>query len=195
MLTLAGGCAGVPSAPASAARASATVQQQIAKDGGIAWDRARPLRWADFQGTPPETGVEGAQTGYSLLYGVSCTGAAFESDVSSVFVPARSWVRTLVLANPEEARRTLRHEQTHFDLTEVHARRLRKVLHDIYDPCRAGRADVPREAERIIAAEADMQRRYDEETRHGLDAARQRAWDQDVAGWLSDLEAFAESRP
>ncbi len=193
---LTAGCAvGVPPAAAGAARATATVQQQIAKDGGIPWDRARPIRWADFQGTAPDTGAEGAQTAYSLLYGVSCTGSAFSYDVSAVFLPGRSWVRSLVLADPDEARRTLRHEQTHFDLTEVHARRLRKVLHDVYDPCRAGRADVSSEAERVIAAESDAQRRYDDETRHGLDAAHQRAWDQDVTGWLSELEAFGESRP
>lgn len=194
-ISLTAGCAGVPAVPAASARASAPVQQQIAKDGGIPWDRTRPVRWADFQGTPPDSGAEGAQTGYSLLYGVSCTGATFDYDVSAVFLPSRSWVRALVLADPDEARRTLRHEQTHFDITEVHARRLRKVLHDIYDPCRTGRADVPAEAERIIAAEADAQQRYDDETRHGLDAARQRAWDKNVAGWLSELEAFGESRP
>lgn len=185
-------CAGVPAAPASSARATTTVQQQIAKDGGLPWNRARPVRWVDFQGTAPETGAEGAQTAYSLLYGVSCTGATFDFDVSAVFLPARSWVRSLVLADPNQARSTLRHEQTHFDVTEVHARRLRKVLHDIYDPCRTGRDNVPAEAERVIAAEGDMQRRYDDETRHGLDAPRQRAWDQDVAGWLSDLEIYAE---
>jgi hypothetical protein len=37
-----------------------------------------------------------------------------------------------------------------------------------------------------------MQTRYDDETRHGLDSARQRAWDRDVAGWLSELDAYAE---
>lgn len=187
---LAAACAGAPVVPGPSTRAAATVAQQIAKDGGIPWDRGRPIQWADFQGTAPETGAEGAQTGYSLLYGVSCTGAAFDYDVSAVFLPRRSWVRTLVLADPDEARRTLRHEQTHFDVTEVHARRLRKALRDVYDPCRTGSAGVPAEAERIIASEADAQRRYDDDTRHGLDAARQRAWDQNVAEWLAELDGY-----
>jgi len=191
-VSLTAACTGVQVAPKVSARAATSVQQQISKDGGIVWDRARPIRWIDFEGTAPETGAEGAQTGYSLLYGVTCTGAAFDYDVSAVFLPRRSWVRALVLADPDEARRTLRHEQTHFDITEVHARRLRKALHDIYDPCRNGRAEVSVDAERVIAAEADAQVRYDDETRHGLEAPRQRAWDRDVAGWLSELDAYAE---
>lgn len=194
-LSLVSACAGVPGSPASALRASTTVGEQIHKEHGIPWERSRPLRWADFQADPPSSGAEGALTGYSLLYGVSCTGAAFDFDVSAVFLPGRSWVRTLVLADPGESRRTLRHEQTHFDLTEVHARRLRKALHQVYDPCRTGERQVPDEADRVIAAEARLQARYDDETRHGLDAARQQAWDQDAAGWLAELEAFAEPRP
>jgi hypothetical protein len=45
-------------------------------------------------------------------------------------------------------------------------------------------------AERLIQGEPNAQRDYDEDTRHGLDPARQRAWDEDVRGWLVELEGY-----
>ena len=186
-----GGCAGGPPVSSKAAvMADTTVRQAIAKEDRLVWASDRLLTWTDFRGTSPHDGVEGALTGYSLLFGVSCTGSAFAYEVSAVFLPHQSWVKPIVLADPDERRYTLRHEQTHFDLTEVHARRVRKLLREVYDPCRTGHDSVRTGPERVIAAEADVQRRYDDETRHGLDRVRQRSWDQDVADWLSDLEMY-----
>jgi hypothetical protein len=166
-----------------------TIHQQIAQEDGVPWNAARPLAWTDFRAEAPEGGQEGALTGYSLLYGVRCVKTTFQFEVEAVFMPHRSWVKPVVLADPGERERTLRHEQTHFDLTEVYARRLRKHLHEIYDPC----TDINRVqdgAERLIQLEPDAQRQYDEDTRHGLDRTRQRAWDEDVKGWLVELEGY-----
>lgn len=166
-----------------------TIRQQIAQEDGVPWHEARPLTWADFRAAAPDGGQEGALTGYSLLYGVRCVKTTFQFEVEAVFMPHRSWVKPVVLADPAERSRTLRHEQTHFDLTEVYARRLRKHLHGLYDPC-ADIARVQSSAERLIQGEPNAQRDYDEDTRHGLDPARQRAWDEDVRGWLVELEGY-----
>ena len=47
-------------------------------------------------------------------------------------------------------------------------------------------------AKRFVDDEKAMQRRYDAETRHGLAASRQAAWEADVARRLAALRSFAE---
>jgi hypothetical protein len=140
-------------------------------------------------------GGEGALTGYSLLFGTRCVGTAFDSEVAAVFLPHLSWVKPVVLSDPAMRASTLRHEQTHFDLTEVYARRLRKYLAEAYDPCGPRSDEVRTGAERYISGEALEQRRYDEGTRHGLLTADQAAWQRNVEGWLADLDAYRAPHP
>jgi len=87
--------------------------------------------------------------------------------------------------------RTLRHEQTHFDLTEVFTRRLRKSFSDLYQPCLRVDRDLDGLAAQMLKAEKDEQQRYDNETRHGLVTAAQDAWDQRVKQDLETLKAFS----
>jgi hypothetical protein len=184
-------------ATAGGARSSddigATIQDRIVASGGLVWDAQRPLTWTDFRGVAPIGGDEGALTGYNLLFGMGCTGAAFHFEAAAVFLPRDSWVKPVVLANPELRVRTLRHEQTHFDLTEVHARRVRRYLAGADSPCRGRLGEIRDGAERLVAAEGEAQHRYDDETRHGLNAQRQLSWDRDVTGWLTELAAYRTS--
>jgi hypothetical protein len=184
-------------ATAGAGRASppidATIQRRIAESGGVAWNGGRPLTWADFRGAAPAEGVEGAQTHYNLLFGLGCVGSAVHFEVAALFLPDESWVKPTVLVDPLERLRTLRHEQTHFDVTEVFARRLRRFFATAYDPCGRRLEETQAGAERYVGGETDTQRRYDDETRHGLDASHQALWDRDVSGWLDELAAYRAS--
>jgi len=167
------------------------IAQQMAAHDAMAWSATRRLVWTDFRGRPPAGGTEGAQTAYSLFYGLRCTRDLFQFQVTAGFLPRESWVKPTVLANADESQRTLDHEQTHFDLSEVHVRRMRKHFADLFRPC-----DQPLERWRTVAQtyirdEATAQDRYDDETRHGLIAARQRAWGMDVAQQLKELAPFA----
>ena len=167
------------------------IAQQMAAHEAVAWSAARPLRWNDFRGTAPSGGMEGAQTAYSLFYGLRCTRTVFQFQVTTGFLPRESWVKPSVLASADESQRTLAHEQTHFDLSEVYARRMRKYFSDLYRPCDQSLDRWRTVAQRYVRDEASAQDRYDDETRHGLIAARQRAWGVDVAEQLQALATFS----
>ena len=158
----------------------------------MAWSLARPLTWADFEGTPPTGGVEGARTVYELSYESRCRGLTFQFQVTAIFLPEQSWVRRRVLADRDESSRVLRHEQTHFDLTEVYARRMRKYFAELYNPCGQPEDQLSTSVDRFVKEEASAQQRYDEETENGLSVNRQRMWDRDVAGMLASLSGFAK---
>ncbi len=108
---------------------------ELDRESGFVWSTSRPLAWADFASAAPNGGAEGAHTVYSLLYGFRCTKGHFDAGVIAAFLSRQSWVLPVVLADAALGKRTLDHEQTHFNLTEVYARRLRLYFASTYNPC------------------------------------------------------------
>ena len=168
-----------------------TIDAQIAKDAGMPWTARRPLTWADFKGKPRvDTGPVAAETAYTLIHGATCTRDAFEFKVVAAFRPGESWVRPTMLRTPADSARALKHEQTHFDLTEVHARRLRRYYSELMAPCRLSTNDLSGAAERIGRDEKAAQAQYDSETANGRTAAQQARWEKDVASQLVSLAKY-----
>src|SRR4029450_603194 len=116
---------------------------QLLKDNAIRWAARRPLTWADFQGKPPDRNdAVAAETAYSILHGFRCVGSAFDYVVVAAFRPRDSWVKLAMLRPPAGNARALRHEQAHFDLAEVHARRVRRYYSELVAPCRLPTSDL-----------------------------------------------------
>lgn len=151
----------------------------------------RPLTWDDFRGTPPSGGDENARTVYILSFESRCRGEAFTYKVTALFFPERSWVTPQVLADRAGKVQVLAHEQTHFNLTEVYARRMRRYFSGLYDACRQTDAAINAAVERFAKEESEAQQRYETETNHGLVPHRQAAWNRDVSEMLTSLSVFA----
>jgi len=156
------------------------LRDDLAADHAFAWSARRPLAWSDFQGSPPSEGSEGAKTSYTLYSAWKCRGDLFEFRVIAGFRSRQSWVKAIVLNDSTQRRTILRHEQTHFDLAEVHARRLRRAFRDLAHPCAKTDEELNALAQRLAQEEKAEQRRYDAETNHGLLADHQAAWSRDV---------------
>jgi hypothetical protein len=172
-----------------------TIDMQLARDGAIPWAARRPLVWADFKGKPPsadEEGVVAAETAYTLIHGTRCNRSTFEFKVLAAFRPGESWVRHDLLKTAAQSARALRHEQTHFDLTEVHARRLRRNFAELLAPCRSSTGDLAAMAARIGRDEQAAQAQYDAETDNGRNNAQQARWDKEVAAQLTALAKFSK---
>lgn len=184
------------SVPAASAASSSALDKAMAED--LAADRALPwsatwrLTWSNFQGSPPQSSNEGARTWYALYYAWSCKGDVFSFRVVAGFHPTRSWVKPAVVKHPLENPRVLRHEQTHFDITEVFARRLRRELGAVRSPCHKSDAELKSIARRLVEEERQTQRRYDQESNHGLITNRQSDWNYDVANMLKEVERYAQ---
>ena len=103
-------------------------------------------------------------------------GESFEFRAMAGFRPRESWVKAVVLNDPKQRRSVLGHEQTHFDLAEVHVRRMRRAFADLTGPCTRPDGALNALAQRLAQEEKAEQRRYDAETKHGLVGERQAAW-------------------
>lgn len=166
--------------PATSTGLDDLMRRDMASDRAFAWSTRR-LTWDDFQGDPPADGSEGAVTAYTLYSSWKCRGDVFEFRVVAGFRPRQSWVKDIVLKDTVQRRTVLVHEQTHFDLAEVHARRMRRAFRGLERPCRQSDGELSALAERLGQAEKAEQRRYDAETKHGLNASQQAAWSTAVA--------------
>jgi hypothetical protein len=157
----------------------------------IEWSATRRLAWSDFLGRPNLATEAVAMTGYEISFDATCEGAVFTFEVVNRFMPDRSWVKAGLLMRGVEARRTLQHEQSHFDLGEVHTRELRRTLLELPSPC----SRTERERQEVVAhamrRDAETQRRYDVETEFGMNPARQGEWDTRVARQLTGLKGYA----
>jgi hypothetical protein len=190
VLTAAIGCATTPSRPAEPTPQQ-TIDTQLAKDSAIRWS-ARKLVWTDFQGKPPDRNDQvAAETAYTILHGARCVGSTFDSVVVAAFRPRDSWVKMAMLRTPADNARALRHEQAHFDLAEVHARRIRRYYAELAAPCRLSTSDLAEAAKRMERDEKAAQEQYDAESDHGRNATQQARWEKTVATDLSGLAKFA----
>jgi hypothetical protein len=147
------------------------VNAQDDPDNYLVWQADVPLTRSDFE-APPDPDSPPYQTAGSKLTSsiqLSCTGDVPDFRVVAEFDRNSSWAR------PEMPDRLLRHEQLHFDIAEVYARRSRREFREIDDPCRNAAA-VRAMAQRNDALGGEVQRLYDEETGHGTEPEAQADW-------------------
>lgn len=198
---LATGCAAAGTGPvpaplpvlASGADSRSSALRTRPPGDGVRWSAGERLTWSDFRAEPVATSAAAAVTTYALAWETACTPDGFSFSVASVFLPDQSWVRASTLDRFEESLRTLRHEQTHFDMSEVHARLIRQALSRLSTPCALTETQLSEIVAPIVQADQEMQGQYDRETAHGLVMLKQVEWDERIARRLRDLERYAET--
>ena len=152
----------------------------------IPWQAERRLTWNDFV-KKRDNGQNGLKALTTAGIGVEfeCTGPEPKVLVTCHFKKKESWTRTT------ESDALLAHEQLHFDATELFARKLRKKLTELNDPCSKGSGRVQGIYNSNFKELHDYQEQYDKQTKHGLNAKEQAEWFLKVAKGLKELEDFA----
>ena len=149
------------------------------------WSPDHRLTWDDFKGFPSYQHTEiSALTASGIVHYKGCQDGFINYKVQAYFERKESWVKSEALTDHH-----LIHEQIHFDITEIHARKVRKALSQ-----RKFRCGQENEFEIFVAALTDDwqndQRKYDEETKHSLDEEKQVQWHQHVTSELYQLDDF-----
>ncbi len=143
------------------------------------WTEQRPLVWDDFL-APPDAGSKGAAlTAYEIQARTFCEadGPAFRVTVR--FLPDQSWIKPR-----QRNAQILAHEQGHFDLAEVTARRLRAALASLDLGCADGNAAFTKLVADFQARDLELQRSYDRQTMFGTGSGAQRLWEARIKSWL-----------
>lgn len=153
----------------------------------ILWNE-RPLSWRDFKAAPAPESEYHASTNSGLSYSWSARFKGEEIQlaytVAAYFYPESSWVS-------EKNEGLLAHEQLHFDISELHARLLRKKLEEFQPKGEKDLKAALRDLyEGIEAERKQMQEQYDLETRHSENSEAQALWEKKVALALQELEKY-----
>lgn len=147
----------------------------------IVWTESRKLAWADFQ-RPSHERTQGAQSDIGLSIVSRRTGNNINYVVFPYFYKRRS-------STNSSSTHILKHEQIHFDIAEVYARKMRKKLNEL-DIISFDRKRYEIEIDRIYSAYLQEQEDFDKETGHSIVTEKQKIWEQKIASELSELRSF-----
>lgn len=151
----------------------------------LPWANARPLTWDDFLCEPKRNtdAVALTITALGISYNVSNNHLNYEITCS--FSKVKSWG---ILKTPY----ILAHEQGHFDITEIYARKLHKELLDYKFNRRTFRQDVNIIYDRVVKEKENLQFAYDGLTDHSRNKTVQKEWLEKIQELLIQTEAYAD---
>lgn len=90
----------------------------------IYWSEDYKLTWNDFKGQPNYNSKNiSALSSSGIMHSKGCKDGKLIYEVLSYFEKKESWVKAEAYTNHH-----LKHEQIHFDITELYARKLREAL-------------------------------------------------------------------
>lgn len=151
----------------------------------IPWLPERKLTWDDFLSEPQKNSDAVASTNTALGITYKVKGEAFSYQISCNFTKPKSWgvLKTDYI---------LAHEQAHFDITELFARRLHQRLQAYRFDQRSYKKQVAEIYQQIIKEKEAMQEAYDDATDHSRNKKMQSQWLEAIEEMLKDSEPFAD---
>lgn len=148
----------------------------------VPWSSEFKLRWTDFKGEVPARAKAAATTASGISYRFSTRSEFGEMvvyfEVQSFFYPTKSWFRPEVCNDI-----TLLHEQLHFDISEVFARKMDKEMSETKFTQNI-KKEVREIYKRTLKELDDFQRNYDKETDFSRNLEKQKLWQKQIVGLL-----------
>lgn len=150
----------------------------------LPWANARPLTWEDFLCEPKRNTDAVALTSTALGISYNMSNNQLNYEITCSFSKVKSWG---LLKTPY----ILAHEQGHFDITEIYARKLHKELLDYKFNRRTFRQDVNVIYDRIVKEKENLQFAYDGLTDHSRNKTVQKEWLEKIQELLVETDAYA----
>jgi hypothetical protein len=152
-------------------------------DSIIYWHKEIKLNWDDFKGLPPDS--SGFQVAWSFVQ--IYTNADWKERLPNyrvyvVFKKNKSWSKDTSLT-------TLAHEQLHFDIGELYARKMRKAMLDLRNKKNDNINDYLNALNKYYTECYHLNDLYDKETAHGVYTGKQFEWNKKI---IKELCAFRE---
>ena len=150
------------------------------------WSKERRLTWDDFKGPVPPSAVPAATTasGISYKYSANLLHHEVELDftVEAHFYPNESWYKPDVCDDL-----ILSHEQLHFDISELFARKMRLKLRRT-SFTQDVKAEIRKIYKETLKELSDFQDQYDWETNFSRNTEAQLEWNARIAEALVKTE-------
>jgi hypothetical protein len=149
----------------------------------IPWS-AKKLTWEDFL-CEPKKGTEAvASTSTSLGIAYQMQSGRLTYNITCHFSKTKSWglMKTDYI---------LAHEQGHFDITEIFARKLNEALQNYEFNKRTFKKDISEIYQSIVNQKEEFQKMYDGETDHSRKRKAQYDWLEKIQLLLDETDVYA----
>lgn len=153
-------------------------------DDVIQWKSTYRLNWSDFKAPPPANAANAALTSSGIMMKFGTDGESLHYEISCNFVKNNSWGR---IRNEH----ILAHEQGHFDIAEIFARKLNKELKAYRFNSRSVSKDVNNIYKNVMDQLLQMQNLYDEQTDFSRNFGQQKEWLEKIDNYLTALNDYA----
>lgn len=158
-----------------------------AESDTIYWSPCYKLKWDDFKGTPDTPSKYGAVSRPGIKYYLSANEDSFNVRVICFFIKSKSWSKL------KSSDTLLMHEQIHFDIAELFARKLRKAFAEY----KFNYATVGKDIDKLFLLNkqerAKMDTLYDKETDFSRNRKQQLLWNKKIKPELDKLKKYASS--
>ena len=160
------------------------INERKADDEYIPWLNDYRLTWDDFLCEPKRNTDAVASTSTALGIAYQIKNGKLTYQVTCKFSKHKSWglVKTDYI---------LAHEQGHFDITEIFARKLHQALKGYHLNPTTFQKDINTIYETILQSKEAFQAAYDGETDHSRNKRKQEEWLERIAILLDDTLPYA----
>ena len=150
----------------------------------IEWSPVKRLTWEDYLARPSSSSDAAAITSTALGVEYHLKNNTLSYTITCRFSKTHSWGR-------HKTEYILQHEQGHFDIAEIYARKLNKALKHYSFNVKTSPKEVPAMYQQIMKEEGQLQNQYDSETDFSRDKPQQAIWLEKIQRELDKLKEYA----
>ena len=150
----------------------------------IKWAPSQQLTWSDYKASPnPNSDAAASTTTYlGIEFNIDQNNLTYKIQCS--FSKTKSWGRS-------KTDFILKHEQGHFDIAEIFARKLNKKMNEYKFTKNTYKTDLKNIYQAITKEKEEFQDQYDNETDHSRKKDEQLIWLKKIEKMLEELKDYS----
>lgn len=162
--------------------------QSVATDLDLLlWNEYYKLQWDDFQGEPDHGSLGDAGAAVQIKAKPYLIKKEIRYDVEAYFNRRKSWAR-------DTSPSLLAHEQLHFDIAELYARKIRKKVRELQKHRVNDIKTYNKAIQALLLESNEIDEQYDLETLHGALSRKQADWSARIKKELASLRSFKKPK-
>jgi hypothetical protein len=150
----------------------------------LEWSPAKRLTWEDYLAKPSSLSDAAAITSTALGIEYHIRNNSLTYIITCRFSKTRSWGKY-------KTDYILEHEQGHFDITEIFARKLAKEIKEYKFNPRKYQDDLGKIYKKVMDEKEEFQNKYDLETDYSRNKEKQAEWLKKIEEDLEEMDGFA----
>ena len=164
-------------------------EAQIKRGQLIYWSRERKLQWSDFRYREPVS-IHTANASTAVRISVD----PYEKNDLPDYQITFRFNRSLSWTTDSTSRDLLEHEQYHFDIYELYARKIRASILELQEAGVEEKEQYTNEITRLLNECKLFQEEYDKQTAHGFIRNQQASWQVRINHLLSELQELSTEK-